>query len=85
MELILKVYALFALTTAIASYKFYYRALNEAKLLDVDNYFTQSPYKGGFVFFIVSILAAPLLFIPVIFEDMGNSFYDKFKESIIQE
>ena len=56
-----------AVTTAtIAWFKFFYSVLVMAKVHEIDNSFTRSPFLSGFVFFTVFLLIPPLLILPVI-------------------
>lgn len=85
MEVILSGYVLFALITAIQAYKFYYRAIQEAKFLKVENSFTDSSILGSMVFLILAFLAAPLLIIPVLFDSVGEKFYEQFKQPLLED
>ena len=58
-------------TAIISWYRFFYEALKEAQVLEIENEFTQSPALAGFVFFCFSLILSPVLFIPTIVPSMG--------------
>ena len=85
MELIIKIYLLFAATTAIHAYfRFYMPAINEAMELGIEKNFTNSRYIGAFVFTIIAFLVAPLMVLPCIIPRVGESFMKSFAP-IVQE
>ena len=73
-----------AVTTAtIAWFKFFYSTLVLAKLHEVDNSFTRSPFISGFVFFTLSLLISPLLVLPVIVPKVEASFKKGMEQVIM--
>lgn len=73
-----------AVTTAtIAWFKFFYSTLALAKLHEVDNSFTRSPFFSGFVFFTFSLLISPLLILPVIVPKVEASFKKGMEQVIM--
>lgn len=58
------VYLIFCVTTSISAVlEVFWPILKSAKAEGIDNEFTNSPYLSVFVFFVINIFFAPLMFL----------------------
>jgi hypothetical protein len=80
------IYTVFAITTGICSWLFYYRpVLQEARELRVDNSFTRSPILSSFVYMIISTLIAPMVFIPLFNPMQGMAFIAALRREMLKQ
>jgi hypothetical protein len=80
------IYLVFALTTSICAWLFYYMpVVIEAKRLGVNNSFTNSPVLSSMVYIVISSFIAPSLFIPLFSEHHGKLFRNALREEILKQ
>lgn len=71
------VYIVFALSTAITCWFFFYRrALLELKAKNIQNQLTQRPVLSSIVYILISTVIAPLLVFPLLSRTAGTAFYE---------
>lgn len=79
-------YTVFAITTGICSWLFYYRpTLKEARELNINNSFTRSPILSSFVYMIISMLIAPIVFIPLFNSMQGMAFVTALRREMLKQ
>jgi hypothetical protein len=82
----LGIYLVFALTTGICCWLFYYVPIvNEAKRLGINNTFTKSPIISSFTYIIISTLVAPSLIVPLFSQEKGEMFRKALKAEILKQ
>jgi hypothetical protein len=82
----LTLYLVFAITTGICCWLFFYVPIvNEARRLGINNTFTRSPTISSIVYITISILIAPSLFIPIFNEEKGNLFRKALRAEILKQ
>lgn len=80
------VYIIFAITTSICAWIFFYiPAIREAKKLNVVNSFTKNPVTSSLVYLILSVLIAPTIFIAIFDSQQSNLFYEALRKEILKE
>ena len=83
MELI-EYYFIFALATACACcYEFFWPAIQEAKLLGVQNEFTEYPILSVIIYICISTIVAPILVVPILFTESGERFRNGLRNTIV--
>jgi hypothetical protein len=76
-------YLIFCLTTAImANYKVFTKVLER---LDSDDVLNQNRVLSRFTFFVLSMLAAPVLFFVVVSPSIEKTFVNAMTESMIDK
>lgn len=79
-------YLVFALTTSICCWLFYYVPLvEEAKRLGIVNTFTRSPILSSAVYILISIVLAPSLFLPLFSKEHGERFKHALRQEILKQ
>lgn len=79
-------YTIFALTTSICVWLFFYIPLvKEASQRGVKNSFTASPVLSSVVYIVISTFIAPSLFIPLFSEHHGKLFRQALREEILKQ
>lgn len=79
-------YAVFALSTAICVWLFYYLpVVRAARASSISNTFTNSPILSSIVYLVISIVIAPMLFIPLFNNTKGELFRQALKEEIFKQ
>lgn len=79
-------YIVFAITTGICSWLFYYRpVLKEARELDINNSFTRSPILSSLVYTTISTLIAPIVFIPLFNPMQGMAFVTALRREMLKQ
>lgn len=79
-------YTVFALTTSICAWLFYYIPLvAEARQRGVSNTFTNSPVLSSIVYIVISSFIAPSLFIPLFSEQQGKLFREALRGEILKQ
>ena len=82
----LTVYLVFAITTGICCWLFFYIPIvHEARRLGIDNTFTRSPVISSITYICISILVAPSLFIPIFSEEKGQLFRKALRSEILKQ
>ena len=82
----LTVYLVFAITTGICCWLFFYVPIvNEAKRLGINNTFTRSPVISNITYICISILVAPSLFIPIFSEEKGKLFRQALRSELLKQ
>lgn len=82
----LSIYLVFALTTGICCWLFYYVPIvNEAKRSGISNTFTRSPIISSFTYIIISTLVAPSLIIPLFSQEKGEMFRKALEAEILKQ
>lgn len=80
------VYTVFAITTGICSWLFYYRPiLQEAHELRVNNSFTRNPILSSFVYIVISTLIAPIVFIPLFNPIQSIAFIEALSREMLKQ
>ncbi|NDG29563.1 hypothetical protein EB118_05640 [bacterium] len=80
------VYIVFALTTSICAWIFYYiPAVHEAKTKNIDNSFTRSPFISSVVYIVISTFIAPTIFIALFSQKQSKLFYNALREEILKQ
>lgn len=80
------IYTVFAITTGICSWLFYYRpVLQEARELCVNNSFTRSPILSSFVYMTISMLIAPIVFIPLFNAMQSMAFVAALRREMLKQ
>lgn len=80
------IYTVFAITTGICSWLFYYRpVLKEARELCVNNSFTRSPILSSFVYMTISMLIAPIVFIPLFNAMQSMAFVAALRREMLKQ
>lgn len=80
------VYTVFAITTGICSWLFYYMpVLQEARELCINNSFTRSPILSSFVYIVISTLIAPMIFIPLFNPMQGIAFVEALRREMLKQ
>lgn len=81
---LIEYYCIFALATACACcYEFFWPTISEAKLLGVQNEFTEYPVLSAFIYICISALVAPILVLPMLFNDSGERFRNGLRNTIV--
>ena len=79
-------YIVFCITTAILANTYWITPLIDAlKSIRPSHDIANSPYLTHFVFFLIGIALAPLLFLPVVVPSLRKDFYNKFLATMIEE
>jgi len=79
-------YLVFALTTSICAWLFYYMPIiTEAKKKAVNNTFTNSPVLSSVVYIVISAFIAPTIFIALFSERHAKLFRDALREEILKQ
>ena len=79
-------YIIFAITTAICAWLFYYMPIVRlAKISGVRNTFTESPILSTIVYIIISIVVAPGIFMAIFSEGKSRVFHDALKGEIFKQ
>lgn len=82
----LVVYLVFALSTAICVWLFYYLPIvRAARASGVSNSFTNSPILSSIVYIIISVFIAPMLFAPLFSEAKAQLFRQALQEEIFKQ
>lgn len=72
---LIEYYLIFAISTAIvALLDFFNPALADAEADGIKNVFTENPKLAKFVYFILTILMAPLIIMPLLVPSMNERF-----------
>jgi len=80
------IYAIFALTTSICAWLFYFMPLvKEAKNRGVINTFTNSPLLSSVVYIVISTFIAPTIFIALFSNQHSKQFYEALKQEILKQ
>jgi hypothetical protein len=80
------IYLVFALTTSICAWLFYYLPISrEALQKGVKNTFTNSPLLSSIVYIVISTFIAPMLFLPLFSETHGKQFRQALREEILKQ
>ena len=67
-------YAIFAIATSLSAlYEIFVPALLGARRLGIKNDFTDSMYLSTFVFFLVNVLIAPIIFLVIIIPGLSEN------------
>jgi uncharacterized membrane protein YqhA len=79
-------YVVFALTTSICAWLFYFMpAVKEAKSRGIVNSFTNSPILSSIVYIIISIFIAPTIFMALFSSYHSKLFYKTLREEILKQ
>lgn len=79
-------YAVFAISTAICVWLFYYLpVVRAARASGVSNTFTDSPILSSIVYIVISIVIAPMLFVPLFSETKAILFRQALQEEIFKQ
>lgn len=82
----LTLYLVFAVTTGICCWLFFYVPIvHEARRLGINNTFTRSPIISSVTYIVLSILIAPSIFIPIFSEEKGNLFKQALRSEILKQ
>jgi hypothetical protein len=82
----LVVYLVFALSTAICVWLFYYLPIvRAARASGVSNTFTDNPILSSIVYIIISVFIAPMLFVPLFSEAKAQLFRQALQEEIFKQ
>lgn len=82
----LVVYLIFAITTAICTWLFYYApVLAEAKRMGIVNSFTNSPIISSLVYIVISTFIAPSLIIPLFNKYRGELFSNALRQEMLKQ
>ena len=80
------IYLVFALTTGICCWLFYYVPIvSEAQKLGINNTFTRSPLISSVTYIIISTFVAPSLIIPLFSKEKGESFRQALRSEILKQ
>lgn len=78
-------YAIFAIATSLSSlYEIFMPALLAAKRQGIQNDFTDSMYLSAFIFFLINLLIAPIIFLVIIIPGVSDSAF-KGISSVVHE
>ena len=79
-------YLLFALSTSItACYVWFWPILQQAKVKGISNALTKAPVLAILVFIVVTTLVAPVIVLPLIVPDMGESFARGLERELMKQ
>jgi hypothetical protein len=82
----LVIYLIFALTTSICAWLFYYMpVVREARKLGIENSFTNSPILSSVVYIIISTFIAPTIFVALFSNQHSKQFYDALRQEILKQ
>ena len=85
MELI-EYYFIFAIATALSCcYEFFWPAVKEARVLGIENEFTEYPKLSAFIYICISALIAPILVIPLVHTSSGERFRNGLWNTIVND
>jgi len=80
------VYIVFALTTSICAWLFYYvPVVREAKNKGIINSFTKSPILSSIVYIVISTFIAPTIFLAIFSNEHSKHFYKALREEILKQ
>jgi len=80
------IYLIFALTTSICAWLFYFiPAINEAKQRSINNTFTRSPVLSSIIYIVISSFIAPTIFIALFSSEHSKNFYRALREEILKQ
>lgn len=79
-------YTIFALSTGICCWLFFYVPIvHEARRLGINNTFTRSPIISSVTYILLSMLVAPSVFIPIFNQEKGNLFKEALRSEILKQ
>jgi hypothetical protein len=79
-------YTIFALSTAICVWLFYYLPIvRAARAIGISNTFTDSPIISSIVYLVISTIIAPMLFMPLFSETKAQLFRQALQKEIFKE
>jgi hypothetical protein len=80
------IYVVFALTTSICAWLFYYiPAIREAKQRAIVNTFTNSPILSSIVYVVISTFIAPTIFLALFSDRHAKLFREALREEILKQ
>jgi len=82
----LVLYIIFALTTSLCAWLFYFMpAVKEAKHRGINNSFTNSTVLSSVVYIIISTFIAPTIFIALFSNQHSKQFYEALRQEILKQ
>ena len=79
-------YVVFALTTSICAWLFYFLpAVNEARQRNINNSFTRNPLISSIVYVVISTFIAPTIFMALFSNHHSKLFYNALREEILKQ
>lgn len=79
-------YTVFALTTAICAWLFYFiPVVAEAQRKQIINTFTKSPYLSSIVYVVISTFIAPTIFVALFSKTHSKQFQDALRQEILKQ
>ena len=80
------IYLIFALTTSICAWLFYYMpAVREARQRSIKNSFTNSPVLSSVVYIVISTFIAPTIFVALFSNEHSKQFYEALRQEILKQ
>ena len=78
-------YAIFALTTGImALVTVFNPLLRKAQSLGIENPFTDNPLLTQVVYLVISVITAPVLFLPLVVPSMNVRFTNALEKQVLE-
>ena len=83
---LIEYYIIFALATACACcYEFFWPTIEEARVLGVQNEFTEYPVLSAIIYIGISTIVAPILVIPLLSTKSGERFRNGLRNTIVHD
>lgn len=80
------IYVVFALTTSICAWLFYYMPIvREARQRSINNSFTNSPILSSIVYIVISTFIAPTIFVALFSNQHSKQFYEALRQEILKQ